>query len=813
MKQRRHAVLACLLLAALTLAAFAPTRLNGFVSYDDRDYVAENPHVQGGLNWAGAVWAFGTGYAGNWHPLTWLSHMMDVQLFGLRAAGHHGTSLLLHAANVILLFLLLRRLTGMFWRSLCVAALFALHPLRVESVAWVAERKDVLSGFFFLLTLCAYARYAQVQSPVASNGATQHEARNTRLIFYLLSLLFFALGLMSKPMLVTLPFVLLLLDYWPLRRLSVPLSQHSATSPLRLVLEKFPFFALATASCVVTFVIQRGAGAVSSIEAMPLELRLSNAAISCVRYASKMVWPAGLAAFYPMPAGWPAAWVAGALLVLAGVSALAVCSARKAPWFLFGWCWYLGTLVPVIGIVQVGQQALADRYSYIPLIGLSVAVVWAGGEMAARWPGIGKWLAAGALMAIAACALLTWKQTGYWRNSASLFGHALAVTRDNYVAHNNLGAVLMDEGNLAVAEEHFAEAVRVKCNYPEGLGNLGLCRLKQGRLEEAAGLLERSLDVRPTAVVHYNLANLLSQQGKLDEAQAHYETALRLKPEFVEAWYNLGLLEAKRGRPAEAVRDYETALRLRPDHAESHLSLGTLLAAEHRGEEALAHFRAAVRAAPENADAHFNLAFALNGIGDYAGAAEHYAEVCRLHPEDAEARSNQALALLCAGQMARAAELYREVLRVRPAAPAHYYLGLALDSMGRAEEAVVHYREALRLGPDTPLYLNDLAWALATSPKSELRDGIEAVRLARRACELTGGREARFCGTLDAAYAEAGRFTDALAMAAQTRELALTAGQPDIARQAEERMVFYRAGKPWRTAPPPQANPTAEGHK
>jgi len=844
--QMRRAALACALLGAVTLAVFALAGRNGFVCYDDPDYVTENPSVLGGLNRASVAWAFGTGHAGNWHPLTWLSHILDVQLFGLRAAGHHWTSLLLHAANTMLLFLLLRRVTAASWRSALVAALFALHPLHVESVAWVAERKDVLSAFFFLLTLWAYVRSvgggvgsvgcrvrsaewgvgnaeSEVRSPAARATANFHRPSA---IFYLLSLLCFALGLMSKPMLVTLPFVLLLLDYWPLGRMQNeegrrrngepehtprttrhPMLHCFTAAPLRLVLEKLPFFILAAASCVVTFLIQRAAGAVSSLETLPLDFRISNALISYVRYAGKMVWPANLAVFYPAPAEWPAAWVAGAALLLAGVSVLAIGSARKAPWFAFGWFWYLGMLVPVIGLVQVGQQALADRYTYLPLIGLFVAVVWGGAEAAARWPGTRNWLAAGAAAALAACAVLTWRQIGYWRSSASLFEHALAVTRDNHVAHNNLGVLLLDQGNLAAAAEHLAEAVRVKPKYPEGLGNLGLCRLKQGRPEEAAELLCQSLRVRPTAIAQYNLANLLSQQGKLDEAQPHYEAALRRKPEFVEAWYNLGLLEAKRGRTTEAERNYRAALRLKPNHAESHLSLGTLLAGQKKPDEALAHFRAAVQAAPDHADARFNLALALSGRGDYAGAAAQYAEACRAQPEDVEARQNLALALLDAGKVAEATAQLRAALRLRPDARMHHYLALALDSQGQAEDALSHYQAAARLNPDTPLYLNDLAWFLATNPKPELRNGAEAVRLAERARDLSGGKAARVWGTLDAACAEAGRFAEALAAAAKARELALATGQADIARQAEERMALYRAAKPYRvTAPPPPAD-------
>ena len=817
----RRTILICVLLGAITLAAFGPVFRNGFVSYDDSVYVTENPHVLAGLSWASAGWAFRTDNAANWHPLTWLSHILDVEWFGLNPAGHHFTSLLLHAGNVVLLFRLLKGLTGALWRSACVAALFALHPLHVESVAWVAERKDVLSAFFFMLTLLAYTRFVEVQSPSEEvqrpmskvqrpgneaqslkstvqsqepSSFTFHVSRFTfhASRFYVLSLTFFALGLMSKPMLVTLPGVLLLLDFWPLRRL------HSATA-WSLVVEKVPFLALSLASSVLTFLIQQSAGAVSSLEALSLDFRVSNALISYVCYALKMIWPAKLAVIYPLPHEWPVGWVVGAALVLAGLSVMALYRARKAPYLAFGWFWYLGMLVPVIGIVQVGLQAMADRYTYLPLVGLFVAIVWSAAEISARWPVTRSGLAVCAATVIAACALLTWNQTGHWRSTASLFEHALAVTQDNAVAHNNLGVNLLDAGKLTAAEGHFAEAVRIKANYPDGLGNLGLCWAKQGRLEEAAELFRLSLRARPNGSVHYNFANLLSQLGDLEQAEAHYEAALRLKPDLVEAWYNLGALEAKRGKTQEAAQDYAAALRIKPDYVEAHLSLGALLAGQKKFDEAIVQFQAAVHAAPDKADAHFNLAAALNAQGDFAGAATHYAEACRLRPDDVEARQSLGLALFCQGKLSEAAAQYQAVLRAHPSAGPHYYLALALDGQGQAAEAAAHYREAIRLEPKTPLYLNDLAWLLATGPGGETRNGKEAVRLAEEACRLSGGKVARFWGTLDAAYAEAGRFEEALATVTKTRELALAAGQPDIAKAAEERLVLYREHKPYRS--------------
>ncbi|HVM50145.1 MAG TPA: tetratricopeptide repeat protein [Candidatus Acidoferrum sp.] len=834
----RDALRVGLLLAALTLVAYWPMWQNGFVSYDDRSYVTENPHVLGGLSLNSIKWALTTGHAGNWHPLTWLSHILDAQIYGLWAAGHHATNLLLHIANTLLLFAWLRRVTGALWRSALVAALFAVHPLHVESVAWVAERKDVLSMFFFMLTLWTYTRWVEEGEHPTSNTAvrgacsvsTQHATRNTfhapRFALYVLSLLSFALGLMSKPMLVTVPFVLVLLDYWPLGRFAGLESKVSSLEskedlarntqyaprfslePLALSLwDKLPFFALSLASSAATFLIQRNAGAVSSLDTLPLEFRISNAFVSCLRYAAKLFWPVRLAAFYPAPSHWPDAWVAGAIVFLVGVTALVVWRAPRAPYLPVGWFWYLGTLVPVIGIVQVGQQSMADRYSYIPLIGLFIMLVWGAAAVCSRWPAARGALAACGVAAVCACAVLTWRQVEYWHDSASLFQHALAVTEDNAVAQNNLGACSLDAGNLAEAEAHFAEAVRIHPNYPEALANLGLCRQQAGQEQEAIDLLLKSVRVQSSPAVEYNLGELLSRRGELAPAESHYRTALKENPEFAEAWCGLGQLKARQGQVAEAVQCYTTALRFKPGLVAAHEALGGMLEAQKKLDQAIPHFEAAVRSAPTDPNAHYNLAAALNAKGDFAGAAAQYAETCRLRPDDLEARRNLALALLGQGKLAEAASQLEQVLRVRPDAATEHYLALALDSQGQTAAALPHYREAVRLAPDTALYLNDLAWILATSPQAELRNGAEAVQLAETACKLSGGKEARCYGTLDAAYAEVGRFDDAVATATKARDLALAAGQKELAGAAEARLALYQQRKPFRqpvvTAPPP----------
>ncbi len=793
----RRVITVCLILASVTLAAYWPVFRNSFVSYDDPSYVTENPHVLKGVNSADLEWAFKTNQAGNWHPLTWASHMLDVSLFGLQPAGHHFTSLLLHTVNTILLFLLLRAMTGTWWRSSAVAALFALHPVHVESVAWVAERKDVLSTFFLLLTLLAYLHYVHALSPPAKTSAA--------LRWYLLAAFFFACGLMSKPMLVTLPFVLLLLDFWPLQRL-----QHTTLGPQRstlsrMVWEKIPLFALSAASCVVTFIVQRGAGAVNSLETVPLELRLSNALISYVRYLGKTLWPENLAVFYPLPREWPLEWAVAAAVLLLSLTGVVLWRLRRAPYLAAGWFWFLGTLTPVVGFVQVGQQAMADRYTYIPLIGIFVMIVWSLAEIPLRRPATRPWLAVGGAVIVAGCGLVTWRQLAVWRDSRALFEHALLVTRDNPVAHNNLGAVLLGTKDFANAEIHFNEAVRIHANYPEALANLALCRERQGQADEAIGLYQRALQGRDSAVLHFNLGNLLAKQGKLPEAEAEYLAALKLQSEFADAWFNLGNVHARQGREEEAKKDFATALRLKPGNAGAYLTLGASLAGEKKFDEAIVEFKNALRVDPNNADAHFNLASALQAKGDFPGATVEFKETCRLRPDDIDARRALGFALLCQGRMAEAAPQFEQILQAGSEPAANYYLALALDTQGQMQAAATRYREALRLAPNAAAYMNDLAWLLATCPDDTVRNGAEAVRLAEEATRLSGGKEVRFLGTLDAAYAESGRFDEAIAAATKTRDLAVAAKQPEIARHAEERLALYRQHQPFRRPLQPPA--------
>jgi protein O-mannosyl-transferase len=612
--------------------------------------------------------------------------------------------------------------------------------------------------------------------------------------FYALALLFFALGLLSKPMLVTLPFVLLLIDFWPLGRVEWKGERQGVTWS-KLLLEKVPFLALSVVSSVMTLWAQKGTGALSSLEALPLEFRISNALVSYVRYLTKAIWPTNLAAFYPPPEAWPIGVVAGAAMMLVTITCLAIWFSKKFPQLPVGWFWFLGMLVPVIGLVQVGRQAMADRYSYLPLIGIFIAVVWLVSEWAARLATAKKWMPSVGVAAVGICAALTWAQASYWTDTKSLFEHAIAATGENAVAENNLGAFLYKANDLARAEPHFAEAIRIKKNYPEALINLGLCQERVGKTNEAIAYYERAVHVQATAPAYYNLANVLSKQGELEKAEKNYHSALELKPEFPEALYNYGALLARRGRVDDAAKNYAAALKLKADFADVHLSFGALLAGQRKWNEAIGEFNAALRSDPSNANIHYNLGAAYNAKGELDEAIKHYAEACRLRPDDAEARENLGLLLLTRGKPNEAVACLRESVRLRPDGKVHYELALALDGSGQGEKAIIEYREAVRLSPTSPLFLNDLAWALATNPDEKVRDNKEAIRLAEDACRLSGGREPRYFGTLDAAYAGAGRFDEAITTANKTRELALAAGQQQIAQKAEERLALYRAGK------------------
>ena len=638
-------------LFVVTVGVYLRTMSHQFINYDDPSYVTANLHVRNGFTADTLRWALTATEAMNWHPLTWMSHAFDYQLFGLQAYGHHLTSVVLHGLNTVLLFIVLTRMTAQLWPSAFTAALFALHPLHVESVAWVAERKDVLSGFFWMLTLMAYVWY--VQNP-------------TRGRWWSVAVIY-ALGLMSKPMLVTLPFVLLLLDYWPLKRmgLDAALAADKSRQPLsRLVIEKIPLFVLAVISSTITFVVQRAAGAVAGLDTIPLALRISTAIASYVAYLRKMLWPVDLAFFYPYSYHPSAVTVAGALVVVAVMSMLAIWQRVRRPYLLVGWLWYLGTLVPVLGIVQVGGQALADRYTYIPLIGVFVLVAWGGRELFARNLMLGVCLGIATLGAYGA---LTWQQLGYWRDSETLLTHALEVTRNNDVAHLNLGVELEKQGRSQQARGHFTEALRIRPEY---------------------------------AAAHNNLGISLASEGDLHAAIQHYRDALHLAPQYVDARCNLASALAVQGKTDEAKDEYVTALRIAPDDAQARNSLGLLLLREGDREGAIRHFEHALKSNPEYLQAHVNLGMALRALGDLDGAIVHYRRAVEIDPTSAVAHNNLGNALAQQRRFDEAVTHYLAASRIDPSHPdVQYNWGNTMAEQGKFEDAIEHYREALRINP------------------------------------------------------------------------------------------------------------------
>jgi protein O-mannosyl-transferase len=649
-------------LVALTLAAYSGVRHLQFVPFDDQGYVYENPHVRAGLTADGLRWALTARDQANWHPLTWLSHMLDAQLFGLDAGRHHLTSLVIHTLNTLLLFFFLARTTGAVGRSVTVAALFAVHPLHVESVAWIAERKDVLSTFFWLFTMTVYVWYAR--APGRWRYATVVAG--------------LTLGLVSKPMVVTLPVVLLLLDAWPLGRISPDGARTDrafgevrtglAPTAVALIREKLPLFALAAASGVVTLLVQSRGGAVGPLDVLPLGVRVANALTSYVHYMLKTIWPVGLAVFYPHAQSVPLWQSVGALAVLAAITWLAARAARRQPALLVGWCWYLVTLVPVIGLIQVGTQSMADRYTYIPLIGIFVMVVWAVADGLPHLPGRRVVLAVAAGAVIVASAAATRAQVEHWRDGWALWTHALAVTTNNERAQAAVGAMLGNQGRTEEAIPHLREALRIAPAFGAAHNDLGLALNNLGRFDEAVEHLSTAVRLQPTSAnAQHNLGVALAGQRRYDEAIPRYLEALRLEPERAATHWSLGVALMIFGRADEAIHHYQEAIRLQPTLARAHGDLGFALMATGRNDEAKAHLLQALQLDPGLAEPHDTLGFMLAAEGRWSEALPHLVEAVRLRPDF---------------------EL------------AHLHLGMALGGAGRLDEAAREFREALRINPD-----------------------------------------------------------------------------------------------------------------
>lgn len=549
-EQRRTFLLGFTLVVG-TLALYWPATSHDFILLDDGQYVTDNPHVVSGLSLANVKWAFTSAYASNWHPLTWISHMLDCSIFGLFAGGHHLTNVLLHAANTLLLFFALKRLTQSALPSFVVAALFAWHPAHVESVAWVAERKDVLSTFFLMLTLLAYACYVNEFKVQGSKFK----------VWYRLALICFALGLMSKPMLVTLPCVLLLLDYWPLKRI-----EDSKPAIKRLFIEKIPFFALAFAACISTLVAQHAGGAIQSVAEVPLRLRILNSLTAYLHYVEKAFWPVKLSIYYLLPAHVPIVPAICSAAIMIAITVAAFVWRVRWPWVLTGWLWYVGTLVPVIGLVQVGSQAMADRYTYIPFVGLFIAVVWSVEQIFRNAPN-GKTIATAlATASLLACVTLTHLQLNYWHNSISLFQHATEVTPNNYFAEYELGTALADAGRIDDAIIHHTASLRINPSYEPAHFHIGLELATVGKLDDAAFHFSEALKRDPTSQeLHNNLGTVLAQQNKLDAAVAQFQQAIQINPQYGRAYLNCALTQERLSQFGLAFTNFTKARELEPD--------------------------------------------------------------------------------------------------------------------------------------------------------------------------------------------------------------------------------------------------------
>jgi tetratricopeptide (TPR) repeat protein len=624
--QARQVAGVCIVLVLAVLAVFGQTAGFGFINYDDDIYVYDNPVVARGLTLKGTAWALTYGEIGHWHPLTWLTHMADCQAYGLWAGGHHLTNVALHAAAAVLLFLALREMTGSLWRSAFVAGVFAIHPLRAESVAWIAERKDVLSGVFFMLTLWAYAHYAR---------------RPTRGRYAAVALAY-ALGLLCKNMLMTLPFVLLLLDWWPLHRVKL--------APFwGLVKEKIPLFLLSAGSCAATFLVPEK---VLDSERIPLLERLGNAVVSYGVYPRQMVFPAGLAIPYLNPPhGLPLWKVALAVVLLAAISMGVFECRKRRPYLLVGWFWYLGMLVPVVGIVQISFNAAhADRYTYLPGIGLVLAGTWAVGDWSLGWKQ--RRAALGGLMAavIGALMVCAWKQTTYWKSDETLWSHTLACTTDNYLAHCNLAEALLQKGRVDEAIAHYQKVLEVKPDYAQAHYDLALALRQKGRVDEAIAQYQYALQINPGyAEAHNNLAEALLQKGRVDEAITQYQKILQIKPDSANAHFNLAIALRQKGRVDEAIAQYQQALQINPDYAEAHNNLGNALRQKGRVDEAITHFQDALQINPDYAEAHYNLGLALRQKGRADEAIAQYQKAIEL----ARAAGRQAMAEQFNGELKR----------------------------------------------------------------------------------------------------------------------------------------------------------------
>jgi tetratricopeptide (TPR) repeat protein len=683
---RKYKYLTVVLLIVFSLIAFGRILGNDFTNFDDNIYITENNHIKAGLNSETIKWAFSAVVSSNWHPLTLLSHALDWSLFGANASGHHLVNLLLHIGSVLFLFFFLEKTTKSLWPSAFVAALFALHPLRVESVAWAAERKDVLSMFFGMATLYVYALYVE-----------EH-----KLSRYFLCLTLFALGLMAKPMLVSLPFVLMLLDFWPLgrwqqalapvkvpaaasersekkktkqrkddstkeKKISTPLTSRSPIIR-SLLWEKAPFIFLTTFSSIVTIWAQSKGGAVASMEQLSFLARVLNATMSYISYIYKIFWPVDLAVFYPYEDPFLQLPVAGALLILIAITIIVIYTIKKLPFLFVGWFWYLGTLIPVIGLVQVGRQAMADRYTYLPSIGIGIMLAWGIVYLLPKEKLRKIILIPAAVIVLSVLTFLTWQQCGYWKNGIELFNHTLHVTKNNDLAHYNLANSLDEQGKVEEAIVHYREAIAINPYHDSA---------------------------------HCNLGASLATQGKTEEAITHYLVAIKINPLQYAAHSNLGIALAAQGKNKEAIAHYLAAIKINPDYADAHYNLANLLLKQGQIDQAISHYLEAVKLNPDHDNAHYNLADVLVKQGNIDQAIEHFRKAVRINPSSFASLNNLGVNLEKQLKHDEAIHYYRRALLIEPKNPGiHFNLGVALGNKGELKEAIESFRTAIYLKPN-----------------------------------------------------------------------------------------------------------------
>ena len=757
MTKNKQIVLIYLILTVATLAAYGQVGNHEFVRFDDNGYITENSHIQDGITLRGMYWAFTTAYAANWHPLTWISHMLDVQFYGLKPGGHHLTNLLFHIANVLLLFFFLHRTTKGLWQSAFVAALFALHPLHVESVAWVSERKDVLSALFWMLTLIAYGCYT----------------KKTTLKNYLAVISFFTLGLMAKPMLVTLPFVLLLLDYWPLDRLAGskpaqpvpteavnPASTHKRkvkggkTAPktrieapisanqklpwasLRpLVLEKIPLIALTVFSCAATYIAQSRYGAVASGEIYAPGSRIANAFVSCLIYVIKTIWPENLAVLYPHPVSLPLWQVGGAFFFLLLVTFLVFLKAKSCPYLPVGWLWFTGTLVPVIGIIQVGDQAMADRYTYIPSIGLFIMAAWGIPEIFGKLRHGKPLLAASAALCLVCISILTWKQNGYWTNSLALFDHTLSITENNYFIYNNRGCVLEDLGNHAQALEDFNRAIRIAPRYTDAHTNRGVvykiignyaaavqdfdaviaidggnasaynnrggAYAWLGNYTRAIEDFDKAIQINPgNAAIFNDRGKTYNMIGNYARAIEDFDRSIELNHEYTEAYFNRGTIYSSLGYYYRAIADFDSALRLNPEYAQAYNNRGTCYLALGKFDLALNDFNKAVDIDPIPPDYHCNIGIAYHNLGESQRAVDSFTSAIANDHRHLKSYFYRGLVYTKLGDKLKAISDFSEVIELDSNySNAYIKRGLLYAGLGDLQRAINDFKKVIEINP------------------------------------------------------------------------------------------------------------------